>query len=138
MLKSCQYCNSIHPTTSTCSNKPKKKYKSYDGTEIRAFRNGKDWQIKRKEIKDRDVHMCQCCVRKMFEWCFKRYNYIDVSVHHIEKLIDRWDLRLDNSNLISLCSLCHRMADNGDISIEILKQIAKEQEEKVSPGGYVG
>lgn len=41
-----------------------------------------------------------------------------------------WDKRLDDDNLITVCSMHHEMAENGEIPYEVLKEIIDEQEEK--------
>ncbi len=48
----------------------------------------------------------------------------NVSVHHIDSLAEAWEKRLDDDNLICLCSLHHEQADNGEIDKELLKKLA--------------
>lgn len=48
----------------------------------------------------------------------------DVSVHHIESIAKAWDKRLDDDNLICLCSHHHELAENGEIDKELLKKLA--------------
>lgn len=48
----------------------------------------------------------------------------DVSVHHIEPLAEAWDKRLEDNNLICLCSLHHKQAESGGIDKELLKKLA--------------
>lgn len=59
------------------------------------------WQHKREAILRRDGYMCQYC---------KRYGRAvsATEVHHIKFLEDFPELALDNDNLVSLCSACHR------------------------------
>ena len=39
----------------------------------------------------------------------------DTSVHHIVPLVEDYEKRLDDDNLITLCSRHHEMAEKGDI-----------------------
>lgn len=60
----------------------------------------------------------------------------DLSVHHIEPLEERFDLRLENDNLVTCCSRHHEMAEAGKIPREYLHALAQ-----VSPrwgGHYMG
>lgn len=52
-----------------------------------------------------------------------KYNY-HVSVHHIDSLAEAWEKRLDDDNLISLCSCHHEQAENGEIDKDLLKKLA--------------
>ena len=48
----------------------------------------------------------------------------ELQVHHIEPLEERFDLRLDDGNLVTLCSMHHRMAEDGDIPRDYLHDLA--------------
>jgi 5-methylcytosine-specific restriction enzyme A len=58
------------------------------------------WKSKREKILKRDEYQCQEC---------KRYgkNKDATTVHHIQPLRNRPDLRLTTWNLVSLCGKCH-------------------------------
>jgi len=127
MLKSCSYCGRIHRRDQQCPNKPK-------DTRIRdskadRFRNTNAWKVKREHIKQRDKHLCQVCIRKLYN-TFKQYNLDDVQVHHIVPIIEDYNLRLDNNNLISLCRIHHELAESNQIPRDVLFEIAEEQEVK--------
>lgn len=132
---SCKYCGGIHKDDYICPKKPKRN-KAYnnkyakDNYKNREFRSSGVWTKKSKEIRNRDNNICQVCYRQLYKWCTDKYVYKDISVHHIDKLSNKWDSRLDNYNLISLCNCCHTYADSGEIDKDVLKQIAREQEEK--------
>ncbi|MCM1380362.1 MAG: HNH endonuclease [Muribaculaceae bacterium] len=90
--------------------------------DITAFRNTKQWQRKREEIRRRDGYMCRLCAVGYGGKPVK-YNP-EISVHHIEPLAEVWEKRLDDGNLISLCCCHHEQADNGEIDKELLKKLA--------------
>lgn len=127
MRKSCTYCGRIHDVMYKCPQSQKKRYrkKEYDYDK---YRNTIEWQSKRAEIQERDLHMCQVCVRGLFDYGARRYNSENTSVHHIIPLKDNYELRDINTNLITLCDCHHKMADRGEISAETLRTIAFEQE----------
>ena len=55
----------------------------------------------------------------------QKYNFQNLEVHHIYKLVDFFHLRLDENYLITLCSFHHKMADNGIIQANELIEIVK-------------
>ncbi len=132
MLKSCSYCGGIHDVKYQCASKPVNKNKA---TKADKFRSTSRWQRKRKQVReDRDLHMCQVCIREMYNTQTK-YNFDNIQVHHIIPLlegVEGWDKRLDENYLISLCYYHHRMAEEGEIPRKALLEIVKEQEEKYS------
>lgn len=92
--------------------------KSYD-TEADSFRRSKRWTAKSVEIRERDRYLCKVCEANLYN-TVQQFNYKNLDVHHIEKLSENYDKRLDNDNLISLCRLHHKMADDGYIPKEVL------------------
>lgn len=104
--------------------KPQRKQKA---STIDRFRWTKAWQRKREQINIRDKYMCQVCIRKLYD-TKKQYNYTDIGVHHITPIVEDWDLRLEDDNLICLCERHHKMADAGAIPKDLLKSICNEQE----------
>ena len=66
----------------------------------------------REEIKERDLYLCRACAENIPP-TIRQYNYEELEVHHIVKLADDYERRLDNDNLITLCVLHHKMADKG-------------------------
>jgi 5-methylcytosine-specific restriction endonuclease McrA len=107
MMKSCSRCGRIHPVG----------YKSYANSrnyyqhdpETRKFRNSQPWRKKAEEIKERDKHLCQICLKKNI------LNYKGLSVHHIIPVNESQALRLENSNLITVCDIHHRECESGKI-----------------------
>lgn len=125
MLKSCKYCGGIHDRKFVCPSKPKRT--NYKVTYIDKFRWTKPWQRKRKHINERDKHLCQVCIRELYNTQLK-YNFTNIEVHHIDSIADAWERRLDDENLICLCKQHHEMAESGEISKEELFKIVDEQE----------
>lgn len=65
------------------------------------------WRHKRERVLRRDGYLCCEC---------RRYGRSTpaTTVHHIEPLKDKPELRLEGSNLISLCNKCHEQMHNRD------------------------
>lgn len=77
------------------------------------FRSSGVWKRKRAEILERDHNTCKICSCKK-----------DLQVHHIYSLDTNPELRLENNNLITLCSQCHHNVHNGVFSqYFLIKQI---------------
>ncbi len=117
MLKSCSRCG-IVPEDHICPYK--KKYHKADGSSTDRFRRTYRWTNKSKEIRQRDLNLCQVCIRNKYN-TINRYNYDKLEVHHIIPLSEDYSKRLDNNNLITLCAYHHKMADNGEIPKEELQ-----------------
>lgn len=77
--------------------------------EIRKFRNSGVWKKKAEEIKERDKYLCQICLKKNI------INTRDLSVHHITPCAESQILRLENSNLITVCETHHKLCEVGKI-----------------------
>lgn len=73
--------------------------------------------------------MCQICIREMYD-THRKYNCNDLQVHHAVSINASKELRLDDNNLITLCSMHHAMCDRGEISSDEVKKIISEQENK--------
>lgn len=130
MLKSCQYCGKIHDSKFDCGKKPVRKFKK-KFTKKDEFRSSAKWQHMRDYIRKRDSNVCQICVRNL-HGTIDRFNFKNLSVHHIVSIEEDYDKRLDEDNLITLCSRHHEMAEAGTISKNELKQIVFEQNAKKS------
>ena len=114
-LRSCSYCGKVHDINYNCGKKPVRFKQTNDKDK---FRWTKAWQNKRNEIRERDLNLCRVCASQ------GRYNYTDLEVHHIVSLENDFDKRLDNDNLITLCSTHHEMAEKGAISVKELLNIS--------------
>lgn len=126
MLKSCSYCGKIHDSKYICSKKPNKKKQI---SEADKFRWTSIWKKKTKEIKERDLYLCQICIRELYNTLIK-YNTENLSVHHNIPLNEDYNKRLDNDNLLTVCDYHHEMCENGQIPREEVQIIINEQENK--------
>lgn len=126
-LKSCSYCGGIHDIKFKCPRKPDKKYYSKGNSNADKFRWSKPWQKKRRDINIRDNYICQICCSNIYEHDEVKYNHKDIEVHHIVSIADDWDKRLDDENLICLCSHHHKQAELKKIPKDILISIVKEK-----------
>ena len=121
-MVTCRYCG-IVPRGHRC---PNRKTRTKDGNEQAVkFRNTKAWARKSAEVRQRDRHLCQLCLRNLYD-TIDWLNYKTVEVHHIIGINEDYNRRLDNDNLISLCSYHHKMADKGEIPKQVLLDIVKE------------
>lgn len=94
------------------------------------FHRSHKWKEKSIVIRERDNYCCQVCIRGLHNHD-RQYETDNISVHHIVPIAEDWDSRLDDSNLISLCSKHHEQAEKGQIKRNELQKIAKEQEERI-------
>lgn len=92
------------------------------------FRSGRAWTNKSKEIRKRDLFLCQVCYWEVDP--LKKINFDNLEVHHIEPVYKDFERRLDNYNLITLCAMHHKKADNKEIDKSFLFEIAKRNEER--------
>jgi 5-methylcytosine-specific restriction enzyme A len=120
MYMSCSYCNGRHKRGQTCANRPVNNSRKKETNYITRFRSLAVWQKKRHEIKTRDLFLCQYCKKN------GRLTFHNLEVHHISPISKDWAKRLDNGNLITLCSTCHKMADNEEIRAAELLEMAKQ------------
>ena len=126
--KSCKYCGRVHNENYRCNKKPIKRKKINDTTR---FRNSPKWQKKRKEIKERDNYLCQICIRELYG-TKRKYNHENLQVHHAIPINSNKDLKLDESNLITLCSMHHSMCEKGKIPFEEIQGIINEQNKSIN------
>ena len=122
MFVTCKYCG-IVPRDHHCTKNPTKK----KDTEASSFRNQRKWKEKAEQVKRRDKFLCQICLQEKYN-TMRKYNFDSLEVHHIEPLMKNFDRRLDSTNLVTLCSYHHKMADKGEIPQGELFQIVEENE----------
>ena len=68
-------------------------------------------------MKKRDKYLCQVCLNDNI------YKYDDLQVHHIIPIDKNYDLKLDESNLITLCSYHHKKAEQNKITKKYLYKL---------------
>lgn len=121
MLKSCSKCGKVHDFNYNC----------YKNTQTRGkttadnIRKTYKWHKKSLEIRDRDKHLCKCCIADIYE-TVQIYNYNKLEVHHIIPLEVDSSKAFDDDNLITLCCYHHKMADKGIIPTHILKKLIED------------
>ena len=120
LLKSCTYCSSYHKTTESCPMKP---YRKKDDTRVSKFRHTWSWRRKSLAIRQLDLFLCLYCKSHGL------YVFDNLEVHHIIPIAKQWDLRLEDNNLITLCSQCHTLAECGKISTDKLYQLIQKRNE---------
>ena len=118
MWKSCPKCGKIHKSGFEC---PVGRIRTT--TNESKLRNTYAWHTKAEQIKKDSKYLCPICKEEGV------YTYEGLETHHITKLKDAPDKLLDNYNLIPLCVKHHKMADDGEISPEHLRELARQREE---------
>ena len=116
-LISCSRCGRVHPR-GQCTKAPlPRRYKPRTGTQD-LFRNTAAWQRKREQIKERDLHLCKLCLFN------GKITNTALEVHHIIPVSVNDKLRLDDDNLITLCSSCHALVEGDKAEIPHLQALA--------------
>ena len=95
------------------------------------FHRSHKWKGKSIAIRERDNYCCQICIRGLHN-PERKYETDNISVHHIVPVAEDWEHRLDDENLIALCSRHHEQAEKGEIKRDELQKIAKEQEKRLN------
>lgn len=114
MYKACSRCGKIHSSSYKCH-----AGQVYAGGRERTLRSSNVWSIKSRQIREQASNLCEMCKAEGV------ITYKGLEVHHIEKLTDREDLLLDDSNLVCLCQRHHKDADKGLISKDHLRDLAR-------------
>lgn len=82
-----------------------------DDNEIMNFYHSPEWRSAIKQVRLRDMYMCQSCLRKGYVKPMRKGERF--YVHHIIELKDDWSKRLDLDNLELVCSECHIESHRG-------------------------
>ena len=118
MLKACSKCGKIHAYNYECkAGYLKRSYNDRQDKEASRLRSLSSWQKKRASIKERAFNLCEVCKAQGI------YNYTDIEIHHIKKLSQDPNGLLEDSNLICLCTLHHKQADSGELSVDYLLEL---------------
>ena len=121
MYKACSRCGKVHDTKFRCN--AGTRYKKE--TEQSKLRNKNKWHKKSLEVREKSRWLCALCFEEGI------YTFDNLEVHHIVSLKEDKTKLLDDYNLICLCSMHHKMADEGKISSEHLLELAKKRENDV-------
>lgn len=124
MLKSCSYCGRIHDTKDICAEKriALDKRKKRRRTKAYGFHRSYTWTNKSIEIRERDNNLCLCC-KAMLKGTIRQFNSEELSVHHIIPIEEDYDMRLEESNLITVCRRHHEMCEDGTISRSMQQEL---------------
>lgn len=122
MLKACSKCGRIHERGYICTAGVQVKQERDSPAD--KFRNTQEWRRKSEAIKNRDIHLCRICLTKQYNSQLQ-YNARRLSVHHIVPLNEDYSKRLDDDNLITLCSYHHELAEHGAIPRRVLLDLAR-------------
>lgn len=133
MLKACRYCGRIHDKKYDCGKRPIQNRIRNSAAD--RFRYTYAWQQKREQIKARDNYLCQICIRNLYN-TKKTLNSENISVHHAEKIEQNYEKRLDNENLLTVCEQHHKMCDNFEIPLNVVKRIIIEQNSPPEGGKF--
>ena len=133
MLKSCVWCGRVHPVGYDCPHKPER-IRRDDETKQVKFRASTAWRKTAKSILRRDSYLCQACLSEL-PGTVRKYNSANLSIHHITSLEENFSMRLDEDNLITLCSTHHSQADHGMIDRATLYRLVGMAHGRQSPPG---
>lgn len=101
----CTVCGRVH--TGRCKAGYAEKQRN---SQADKFRNTQLWKRTARAILERDFHCCRVCLER------GRLVNRGLSVHHITPLAEDFSLRLDETNLITLCRICHDQLEAGPFS----------------------
>lgn len=134
MLKSCKYCGRIHDAQYICPQKAKRieGHNYRHGTDADRFRRTLAWTEMSRRVRDRDYYMCLCCADGIpkDDGTYTDIETDNISVHHIIPIEEDFDLRLDETNLISVCSRHHLMCESEQISKDKQYELVRKSIER--------
>lgn len=107
----------MHHASFSCK-QPRKRYTR--DSDADKFRGSSLWQRTRTNVRERDMNLCVLCASQTPPI----YVTTGLSVHHIVPLEQGGD-RVAPSNLITLCSSCHELAERGDVSRDELRALVR-------------
>lgn len=109
----------IHPYGQPCPRK-KPTYR-YERTGADRLRFTSRWKRKSLQVRD-DAHwMCEVCRDQ------GKATTEGLEVHHIDKLREDPDGLIEDDNLVCLCRMHHRMADDGELTKGYLRGLAAKR-----------
>ena len=123
----CKHCLKIHDREYECDAKSKykrdknrcrKNSMSSDKKIIDRFYSTSEWRKCREEMMKEANYLCEMCLE------FGKITYNDLHVHHVVKVKDNWNKRIDKDNLIVVCPDCHRQIEDMTTN-EIIRDVEK-------------
>lgn len=117
MLKTCPVCGRIHDARNMC--RSKRTWRKKDDAASR-FRNTAAWQRARDAARESDMNLCVVCRSR------GAITTDGLSVHHIVPIEEDYSLRLEQGNLVTLCSMHHDEAERGLISASELRRLTSK------------
>ena len=127
MYKSCVWCGRVHPVGYDCPHRPARIRRNDETRQVK-FRASTAWRKTAKRILRRDSYLCQACLNEL-PGTVRKYNSMNLSVHHITPLEEDFTRRLDAGNLITLCSAHHSQADHDMIDRATLYRLVRRDED---------
>lgn len=119
MLKLCSNCGAMHPfDAGQCQ-----VGRGRTDTSTAKFRSQWSWRKMSEKVRERDHHLCQICMIDEYD-TYLQYNSAKLEVHHIQPAEQYERLRLEPTNLITLCSMHHKQADAGKIPTWVMQALA--------------
>ena len=153
MLRSCKYCGRVHDDRALCEPKiaaleraakiksAQRNTKSHPDTREARFRSTQDWTKRSVQVRERDHYLCLCCAAGL-RGTTRRYNDGSDSggleVHHIIPIKEDDSLRLDESNLLTVCRYHHYLCEIGAIPRSKQQQLVSDSIKKAQALGIQG
>lgn len=115
--KACTRCGRIHAYNEPCS--MKRPTYHYERTGADRLRFTSRWKRKSLQVREDARYMCEVCKDE------GKVTTDGLEVHHIEKLRDDPSGLIEDDNLVCLCRMHHRQADNGELDKDYLRKLAR-------------
>ena len=119
MQKACSRCGKIHDYTYKCNHG--RTHTKHKDTEASRIRRTEKWNKKREQIKEDANYLCEYCLH------LGRLTYTRLEIHHITPINTAPELAYTDTNLICLCTTCHKQAEKHNIPQDTLATIAQER-----------
>lgn len=129
MLKSCKYCGRIHDPRNICAARQMsaQRYMYRSGTDADRFRRTKTWTDMSLLIRERDHFICLCCKEQILMDRVNSNRMMTdndgLSVHHIVPIEEDFESRLDERNLITVCSVHHELCEKQEITRQVQREL---------------
>ena len=127
MLRSCPYCSRIHDTRIKCGPMVTaiRRRQNRQGTDADRFRRTNAWTEKSIHIRERDHYMCLCCKAQLVG-TVEQIQTEGLSVHHIVPIEEDYSKRLDDDNLMTVCTVHHEMCEANKITRDMQRKLVED------------